>query len=239
MLSVSIAKASMATIFEIRDAIKKALETTNRRRVNLLFADACFDAASEFWIELAPLTEVYLASELAEPLAGWPYREWLSSLPGTTTATDWAKAAVLAYEKSKKEQRQTSYSLSALGDPSEVILCLDAWSAAIRDDPAAARSLLVASPSVHPEGAHDLVMLADLLASTQGVGAAVRDASERLVAAFKGARIDFTSSPGRGIQGASLFVPQRNFMDPLKTRHADLLVSKSTQWDDLLVALFP
>jgi hypothetical protein len=229
---------SVATIFELGAALENALKASNRKRVDLLFADACVDATFEFWCDLGPLTEVFVASELSESTAGWPYAQWLSSAPMGGTAVDWARSAVQAYQQAKKAAREP-FSLVALGLPDGALTSFGDLATALRKDAHASAVLQrsTASVTLQPaERAYDFDTLLGVVEKDPQASQTLRAAATGVRAAFKKACLGFETHTGSLATGLSMFVPSfaGDFTGSVRTAFGKLTLAKKTEWDEFL-----
>ena len=77
--------------------LREALLSTKAERLDLLGANACAMSYAEAAYELREATEYLVASEIAMPLAGWPYETILKSITSETTAEQLGTLIAEAY----------------------------------------------------------------------------------------------------------------------------------------------
>ena len=79
------------------DDLRKALRSQNGKKLELLGANACAMSYAEAAYELREATDYLVASEIAVPLAGWPYETILKSITQKTTSEQLGTVITDAY----------------------------------------------------------------------------------------------------------------------------------------------
>lgn len=102
------------TMPELSGAIKSALKSVNKDKLDLVGFDMCLMAQYEVAVELAPVADYLVASQATEPGDGWPYDRVLPAFArGKSKTRDLASHIVEAFDSYYREKQEPITTLAA------------------------------------------------------------------------------------------------------------------------------
>lgn len=233
---------------EARSALIAAFLRARRTEpVDLIFSDTCLNGSIEVFSELAPFSQVVLASSMTVPGEGWNYKFWLqqTTKEPPADAQEWARQAVQAFEWAHPQLGDFPQAqLAAYATDIDLAAAFAPIVQALQQIPQRRTLLGLAARQVtsiqHRENL-DLEHLVYQLSKLAEDDSALKHACRAFLRSMNQALVAISAAPEGAelLSGLTIWCPVRGDLDQVGAYYRHLTFPRLTGWGELLVQELP